>query len=85
MCRVNNCKVVGNGLCTVSYTPPFHNLNLNSQKVFGEKSQNQSVSFKISNLLDDDVWVNMKFTKPKIQNLLQKKSGKSFSWAKFKF
>ena len=47
-------QVVGTGFVPDVYTMPFHNLNFNLTKSFGE-NQNQSVNLKISNLLGDDV------------------------------
>jgi TonB-dependent receptor len=47
-------QVVGTGFVPDVYTMPFHNLNFNLTKAFGE-NQNQSINFRISNLLGDDV------------------------------
>ncbi|HMB61875.1 MAG TPA: TonB-dependent receptor, partial [Eudoraea sp.] len=47
-------QVVGTGFVPDVYTMPFHNLNFNLTKSFGE-NQNQSVSLKVINLLGDDV------------------------------
>ena len=47
-------QVVGTGFVPDVYTMPFHNLNFNLSKSFGA-NQNQSINFKVSNLLNDDV------------------------------
>lgn len=47
-------QVVGNGFSPDVYTMPYHNLNFNLTKTFGE-NQNQSINFKIANLLGDDI------------------------------
>ncbi len=47
-------QVVGNGFVPDVYTMPYNNLNFNLTKSFGE-NRNQSINFKISNILHDDV------------------------------
>lgn len=47
-------QVVGNGFVPDVYTMPYHNLNFNLTKSFGENN-NQSINFKIANLMNDDV------------------------------
>ncbi|NAS10800.1 TonB-dependent receptor [Poritiphilus flavus] len=47
-------QVVGTGFVPDVFTMPFHNLNFNLTKAFGE-NDNQSISFRVSNLLKDDV------------------------------
>ena len=46
-------EVVGVGNIPDVYTAPFHNLNANFSKKFGA-NDNQSLSLKMDNLLDDD-------------------------------
>ena len=47
-------QIVGNGNIPDVFTLPFHSLNFNIGKTFGEK-RNSSISLKFSNLLDDDI------------------------------
>ena len=47
-------QIVGNGNIPDVFTLPFHSLNFNIGKTFGEK-KNSSISLKFSNLLDDDI------------------------------
>ncbi|MEO9892589.1 TonB-dependent receptor [Aurantibacter sp.] len=47
-------QVVGNGFAPDVYTMPYNNLNFNLSKGFGENN-NQSINFKVTNLLGDDV------------------------------
>ncbi|SDL69843.1 TonB-dependent receptor [Kriegella aquimaris] len=47
-------QVVGNGFVPDVYTMPYHNLNFNLTKSFGVNN-NQSINFKIANLMNDDV------------------------------
>ena len=71
-------QVVGNGFVPDVYTMPFHNLNFNFSKSFGE-NQNQSVSFKISNLLDDDVESEYESYKAENKTFSKRSPGRSFS------
>ncbi|GGW47231.1 TonB-dependent receptor [Arenibacter certesii] len=47
-------QVVGNGFVPDVYTLPFNHLNFNFSKSFGANNE-QSISFKIENLLDDNI------------------------------
>ena len=71
-------QVVGNGFVPDVYTMPFHNLNFNFSKSFGE-NQNQSVSFKISNLLDDDVESEYESYKAENKTFSKRSPGRTFT------
>ncbi|MGW1454031.1 TonB-dependent receptor domain-containing protein [Salegentibacter agarivorans] len=47
-------ELVGLGTVPDVYTMPFHSLNLNLNKSFGEE-QNSTISLKVSNMLGDDI------------------------------
>ncbi|MDT0690707.1 TonB-dependent receptor [Salegentibacter sp. F188] len=47
-------ELVGLGTVPDVYTMPFHSLNFNLNKSFGE-NQNSTISFKITNILQDDI------------------------------
>ena len=47
-------EVVGIGTAPDVYTMPFHSLNLNLSRTFGE-AMNSTISLKVSNLLNDDI------------------------------
>ncbi len=69
-------QVVGNGFVPDVYTMPYHNLNFNLTKTFGK---NQSVNFKIANLLNDDVISEYESFGATNQTFSKRSPGQAFS------
>ncbi|MEX0290915.1 MAG: TonB-dependent receptor [Flavobacteriaceae bacterium] len=71
-------QVVGTGFVPDVYTMPFHNLNFNLTKSFGE-NQNQSINLKISNLLGDDVESEYESFGARNRTFSKRSPGRAFS------
>ncbi len=71
-------QVVGTGFVPDVYTMPFHNLNFNLTKAFGE-NQNQSINFKVSNLLGDDVESEYESFGAQNRTFFKRSPGRAFS------
>ena len=71
-------QVVGTGFVPDVYTMPYHNVNFNLTKTFGE-NQNQSINFRVSNLLNDDVESEYESFRAQNQIFSKRSPGRAFS------
>lgn len=71
-------QVVGNGFVPDVYTMPYHNLNFSLTKSFGENND-QSINFKVSNLMNDDVKSEYESFRATNQTFSKRSPGRAFS------
>lgn len=71
-------QVVGNGFVPDVYTMPFNHLNFNFSKSFGANKE-QSISFKVENLLDDSIVSEYESYGATNKTFSKRKPGRTFS------